>query len=109
MLPSAFVSIASIPSFPPHLVGNATAVYDLLERVLPGSSSHFDLAIVPAREAAGTKNSFTISDAEGGKTRITGTTASELTGGLGVYLREYWQKQQERGAKGGSGLMTKTS
>ena len=83
-----FVVPASIPSFPPHLVGNVSAVYDLLERLLPGISAHFELALGPVRGAA-RKNAFTISDAAGGKTRIVGSTASELTAGLGVYLREH--------------------
>ena len=86
---TAGTAVAPIPSVPPHLVGNATAVYGLLERVLPGSSAHFDLAIAPQAASHGGKNAFTISDVAGGRTRITGTTASELTGGLGVYLREY--------------------
>ena len=34
-------------------------------------------------------NCFTIADLPDGKTRVTGTTASELTGGVGVYLREH--------------------
>ena len=85
LLGLAAPATASIPPFPPHLIGNTTAVYGLLERVLPGSSAHFELALTPQRKP----NAFTISDATGGKTRITGTTAAELTGGLGVYLREH--------------------
>ena len=34
-----------IAPFPPHLVGKASAVYALLERILPGSSPHFELKI----------------------------------------------------------------
>ena len=67
-------------TFPAHLRGNVTAVSALLERVLPGASPHFEFEIVPAA-AGGTKNAFTISDTHGGRVRITGTTASELTGG----------------------------
>jgi hypothetical protein len=78
-----------IPSFPPHLIGNVSAVYALLERVLPGSSDHFTLSLSPVCAGVPSgKNCFTLADA-GNKTAITGTTASELTGGLGVYLREY--------------------
>ena len=77
---------AAIPLFPPHLVGNASAVSALLERVIPGASKSFEFAIAPA---AGTKNAFALSDTVDGKIKITGTTASELTGGLGVYLREH--------------------
>ena len=76
-------------SFPPHLVGNASAVHALLERVLPGSSTHFELAVAPACPGvpAG-KACFTLADGAGGKVKITGTSASEISGGLGVYLRE---------------------
>ena len=80
-------SAAAIPPFPPHLVGNASAVSALLERVVSGASAHFEFEIAPA--AAGAKNAFTISDTRDGRIKITGTTASELTGGLGVYLREH--------------------
>ena len=79
-----------MPSFPPHLVGNATAVAALLERVLPGSSAQFMLSIEPSCPGipAG-KACFSLSDGPAGRTKITGTSASELTGGLGVYLREH--------------------
>ena len=87
----AGTSAAAVPSFPPHLVGNASAVTALLERVLPGSSEHFELSLAPSCPGiAPGKNCFTLADsADGSKTRITGTTASEITGGLGVYLREW--------------------
>jgi hypothetical protein len=77
-------------TFPDHLVGNVSAVTALLERVLPASSAHFELSIVATCPgvAAGTA-CFTLADSSDGKrTTITGTSASELTGGLGVYLRE---------------------
>ena len=80
-------------TFPPHLRGSTDAVTALLERVLPGSASHFELSIVPGLRCPGTRNiaaCFTLTDAPGGgKTAVAGTSASELTGGLGVYLREY--------------------
>jgi hypothetical protein len=78
-----------IPSFPPHLVGNVSSVYALIERVIPGASAHFSLSLSP--NCAGIlsgANCFTLAD-DGSKIAITGTTASEITGGLGVYLREY--------------------
>jgi hypothetical protein len=76
-------------TFPPHLVGTPAAAAALLERVLPGSSAHFALAIEPHCPGvpAGTA-CFTLAD-DGTTTKITGTSASELTGGIGVYLREY--------------------
>jgi hypothetical protein len=82
----------SVPTttFPAHLVGNVSAVTALLERVLPGSSAQFELSIeatcagVPAGKAC-----FSLADSGGGKRiKITGTSASELTGALGIYLRE---------------------
>eukprot|EP01052_Picozoa_sp_SAG31_P001182 SAG31_NODE_39_length_31377_cov_5.971482_13_plen_284_part_00 len=91
-------------SFPPHLQGNVSAVVALLERVLPGSAAHFDLSLVPTCPgiAAG-RACFTLADGYrisggGGSARgsgtvrtvaISGTSAAELTGGIGVYLREY--------------------
>jgi alpha-N-acetylglucosaminidase len=78
-----------IPSFPPHLVGDVSAVYAMIERVIPGASDHFSLSLSPncAGVQSGT-NCFTLTD-DGSKIAITGTTASEITGGVGVYLREY--------------------
>ena len=106
------VDAAAVPSFPPHLVGNASAVHALLERVLPGSSAHFDLSIDRAHGCPGVpsgKACFTLADGAGGKkTTITGTTASELTGGLGVYLREYCGMTIGWVRGGGSYLFTPT-
>ena len=72
-------------TFPPHLVGNASAVSALVERVLPGSSAHFQLSLVPACPgvAEGTA-CFVLTDGEGGTTAVAATSASELTGGVGV-------------------------
>jgi hypothetical protein len=82
----------SIPTatFPPHLVGNVSAVTALLERVLPGSSAHFELSIeATCPDVPSGKACFTLADSiDGKRTKITGTSASELTGGLGIYLRE---------------------
>ena len=97
-------------TFPQHLAGNVSAVAALLERVLPGSSAQFELSLgptcpgVPAGKAC-----FTLSDGGAGRTVITGTSASELTGGLGVYLREYCQMTfgWERG--GASRVFTPTT
>ncbi len=105
------VDAAAVPSFPPHLVGNVSAVHALLERVLPGSSAHFDLAIDRDHRCPGVpsgKACFTLADGAGGKTTITGTTASELTGGLGVYLREYCGMTIGWVRGGGSYLFTPT-
>ena len=80
-------------TFPPHLVGNASAVVDLLERFIPYASLHINFFITPKLQCAGYpagKACFTIADSSNGtKLVITATSASELTGGLGVYLREH--------------------
>ena len=77
-------------TFPPHLVGTAPAAAALLERMLPGSSAHFELALVArCPGVAPGKACFTLADGAGAKTQIGGTSASELTAGIGVYLREY--------------------
>lgn len=74
----------------PTLLGSVEAVYALLERVLPGSSSHFALSLLNSSACTGPILScFTIDDAPAGMTAIAGTTASELSGGVGLYLREY--------------------
>ena len=83
----AFVR-SQLVTFPPHLVGTAPAVEALLERVLPGSASHFAFTISRNATHATNRNSFELSDTADGKTAIRGTTASELTAGLGFYLRE---------------------
>ena len=78
-------------TFPEHLVGTTDAVAALLERVLPGSSAHFALSLAPTCPGVPQGQAcFTLADsADGAQTVVTGTTASELTGGLGVYLREH--------------------
>ena len=90
VLPAATASTLPAATFPPHLVGSTDAAAALLERVLPGSSSHFVLAIEPVCPGIPEgKACFTLADGAGGKTKITGTSASEITGGIGVYLREH--------------------
>jgi hypothetical protein len=70
----------------PYLIGNVTAVYDMLERVLPGSSTHFSLSLVPS--CGMPSPCFSVSDGPGGVVSVVGTSASELSAGVGVYLRE---------------------
>ena len=100
-------------TFPHHLTGNVSAVAALLERVLPGSSAQFELSLVPACPGIPVgKACFTLADGSGdgaGRTVITGTSAAELTGGLGVYLREHCQMTfgWERG--GASRVFTPTT
>jgi hypothetical protein len=71
-----------------QLKGNVWAVYSLLERVLPGSSDHFNLALVDS--CPGTQRAcFVMSDDTDGKIKIVGTSASELTAAIGIYFRQY--------------------
>ena len=73
-------------SSPPRLIGSVDAVYDLIDRVLPGSRSHFQLSLAPCPNAAAC---FTISDVPSRThVAISASSVSELTAGIGVYLRE---------------------
>lgn len=71
--------------------GNITAVYDLLERILPGSSVHFQLALVDScLGAENGKACFSLSDlGPGTPLSVSGTTASEVAAGIGHYMRDY--------------------
>ena len=78
------------PPFPEHLVGNVSEVHALLERVVPGSSAKFEVVLGGAACGEGGRgNCFVLSDGGGGRVRVQGSTASELTAGIGVYLREW--------------------
>lgn len=72
---------------PPVLSGEVEAVTALLQRKLPGSSSQFLLQVSP--DACGTATCFRIADAPGGRISVAGTSASELSAGVGHYLREH--------------------
>lgn len=70
--------------------GNVSAVYALLERQLPGSSPSFAFSLTGACAGVSADNGcFTLSDGPGATVAITGTSAAELTAGLGLYLREW--------------------
>jgi hypothetical protein len=70
--------------------GNVTAVYALIERVLPGASPHFALSFAPACAGVDAATGcFTLADGPGATITIAGTSAAELTAGLGLYLREW--------------------
>lgn len=77
---------AAASSRPPVLAGEVAAVAALLQRKLPGSSQ-FLLHIRP--DACGVATCFRLADAPGGRTSVTGTSASELSAGVGHYLREF--------------------
>jgi hypothetical protein len=77
-LPVTFSS--SLPS------GSVDAVYDLVERILPGSSQHFRLTLTSCPDHGAC---FLVSDVPGSTdVDISASSVSELTAGLGVYLRE---------------------
>ncbi len=58
-----------------------SAVYDLLERLLPGSSSHFTFSVVPGTSG------FALTDLSPGLA-VSGETVADVAAGLGYYLRE---------------------
>jgi hypothetical protein len=75
--------------------GNVSAVYDLVERLLPGSSSHFTFALLPSSAlssspcpASSAAGCAVLSDLPDGRLSVAGTTVAEVTAGLGYYLRE---------------------
>ena len=97
-------------TFPPHLTGDAAAVEALLERVLPGSSSQFDISLSPRCPGVPTGTACcTLSDGAAGKIKVTGTSASELTGGVGIYLREFVNMTIGWPRGGGSRIFTPPS
>jgi hypothetical protein len=85
---------------PPVLAGEAAAVAALLQRKLPGSSSQFLLQVSPHACRAAT--CFRLADAPGGRISVTGTSASELSAGVGHYLREHCNMTMGWGRGGGS-------
>ena len=66
---------------PPVLAGEVDAVAALVQRKLPGSRQ-FLLRISP--NACGGATCFQLADAPDGSTSVTGTSASELSAGLGT-------------------------
>ena len=93
----------SSATFPSHLTGSTSAVEALLERVLPGSAAHFELSLEPrCHGIPDGKACFTLADGADGKIEIAGTSASELTGAIGVYLREYCNMTMGWARGGGS-------
>jgi alpha-N-acetylglucosaminidase len=87
------------------LIGNVSAVYDLLERVIPGSSSHFVLSLSTSNCANLAAPCFLMED-QGGQVAIKGSSASELTAALGTYFREYCNMTIGWPRGGGSNIFT---
>lgn len=91
--------VAADRTLPTECHGSVSVVYELLERLIPGSSSHFMLALnsastddsvssaldqTPDSRAA----SFTLTDTPEGKVAVTASGTSEITSGLAFYFRE---------------------
>ena len=81
-----YVLVGAFPLCAQQLKGNVSAVYDLLERVMPGTSSHFLFTIYDAP----TKDpQYEMKDGASGQLEFSGSSASELSAAVGEYFREY--------------------
>lgn len=86
-----------------------SAVYDLLDRVLPGARGHFTLALSDSACASDVPPPcFRMQDEAGGTGRVSiiASSASELTAALGVYLREWCNMTIGWPRGGGSHIFT---
>jgi hypothetical protein len=82
---TSLLTIVEVSSSHSHLLGETTAVYSLLKRVLKGKEHPFSLQLVPS---ASDFYFFRLQDdKEEKKIVITASTASELSAGVGWYLR----------------------
>jgi hypothetical protein len=70
--------------------GSPDAVYEMLDRILPGQRRHFTFTVVPTCNALTAPQQACFSySSKGGKVVIEATGANELAAGLGHYLREH--------------------
>lgn len=92
-----------------HPLEDVSAAYALLERVLPGSSSHFTLATADGNCGTLQPPCFSMSDAVNGTIAITGSSVSEVTAATGLYLREWCNMTIGWPRGGGSRLFTPAS
>jgi hypothetical protein len=76
------------PATPRPPQGNVSAVEDLLDRVLPGAREHFQLAI-DASACSSNAGCFTLEDGSGGTLKVTGSTTSDVSAGVGAYLMDH--------------------
>jgi len=112
LLPPQLLAAAALLAAPaavlaqPPAPGTVAAAYALLERVLPGSSAQFALSISPscAGVPAG-RSCFTLAD-NNTQVSIVGTSAAELTAGIGHYFREYCNMTIGWPRGGGSNVFT---
>jgi len=78
---------AALPT--PQLVGTVSAAYDVVERLIPNSRSHFALSLVGGCDGVPANTPcFTTANTADGTVAIAGTSASELTFAIGEYLRQ---------------------
>ena len=92
----------ALASPPPTLPGNAAAVSALLERKIPGASQQFALEVAPGVCGPVPSLCFRLADTKGGRISVVGSTASELSAGVGHYLREYCNMSMGWERSGGS-------
>ena len=104
-----FLALAATATSQTLPQGTVQSAYDMLERVLPGSSTHFALTFVPSCPGATSAHCFTLSDAAGGKVAIAGTSASQLTAAIGVYFRDWCNMTFGWVRGGGSNIFTPPS
>jgi alpha-N-acetylglucosaminidase len=73
------------------LTGDVSAVYDLLDRVLPKrGSDHFHLTLGDcSRNHSNPQHCFRLQNSDDGRLIVTATTASELSAGIGYFLQNY--------------------
>ena len=85
----ALLLVTSLVLAQEPLQGDVSAVYDLLDRVLPaGGTGHFSLELGDC-ERRDPPPCFSLQDTNDGRLLVTGTTASELSAGIGFYLRHF--------------------
>jgi len=107
-----FITVPTLAYNPPPVplpMGDINEIYNLLERLIPTSSSHFQLQLVSNINST-TIPYFTLSDVPNtGQILIQGTSASELASGIGYYLREYCNMTIGWIRGGGSNLFLPTT
>lgn len=81
------VAVRATPAEPYVNLGTTDAVAALLDRVLPGSKSHFTLQLAQTCLHAEAP-CYSLED-DGDKIKVTATGAAELAAGIGFYFREH--------------------
>eukprot|EP00980_Cylindrotheca_fusiformis_P012012 scaffold2844_cov123-Cylindrotheca_fusiformis.AAC.5 len=88
------IATTVVDATPPPLVGETSAVYDLIDRVLDSSDHPFRLKLISSSSSSSSSSAayFKLEDCSDGEKQqieITASTASELSAGVGWYLRHY--------------------